>query len=613
MFEKVKRLLLGKPLKTEELHHEKLNVFWGLPIMASDAISSVAYAVEEILWVLVIAVGLLAYQSLFYVAVVIVVLLMILVFSYRQTIDAYPGGGGSYTVAHQNLGEIPGLVAGSSLVIDYILTVAVSISAGTAAIISAFPSLYPYSVHISVGFILFMTLVNLRGVRESARVFAFPTYVFIFSMLAMILTGAVKVFILGYQPEALMEIPKASEELTFFLLVRAFAAGCAGLSGVEAVSNAIPNFKAPAQKHAKQVLALLALCVVLIFGGTSFMATVFHAVPNHEFTVLSQISRQIFGNGFMFYLLQGATSIILIMAANTAYADLPMLMSLLGRDGYAPRQFSMRGERLSFSNGIIALGIASGVLVVLFGGKTHSLVPLYSVGVFISFTLSQTGMLARWLRTKGPGWKHKALVNGFGSVLSLVAFLFIAESKFSQGAWISLLLIAILVSLMKLTRHHYKDISRQLALSPEAVAKETKFLGLNKHMIVVISSLNKASLKAINYARALSADINLVAFNVAIDEEKADALRKKWEECRMTIPLIIKYSPYREIISPLMEYLESEEHASQPGDMITVVVPQFVVDSAWKNIFHNQTGYALRRRMLHDRHIAIITVPYVLN
>jgi hypothetical protein len=301
------------------------------------------------------------------------------------------------------------------------------------------------------------------------------------------------------------------------------------------------------------------------------------------------------------------------MAANTSYADLPMLMSLLGRDAYAPRQFSMRGERLGFSNGIIALGVASSLLVILFKGQTHALVPLYSVGVFISFTLSQTGMLVRWIRTKGEGWRHKAVINGFGSVMSFVAVIFIAQSKFLQGAWISMLLIAILVVLMKLTNHHYKDISRQLSLSPEDVRKETAAIGVKKHMIVVISSLNKASLKAINYARALSNDTNVEAFNVSIDEEKSAALRKKWEECGMTIPLIIKYNPYREILRPLREYLESEEHESQPGDIITVVVPQFVVNSFWKNIFHNQTGFAIRRKMLHDRHIAIITVPYVLK
>ncbi len=613
MLGKLKRFLLGRPLSNEDLHHEKLTVFWGLPIMASDAISSVAYAVEEILWVLVIAIGAMAFQSLIYVAVAIVVLLLILVFSYRQTIDSYPHGGGSYTVAHTNLGELPGLTAAASLVIDYLLTVAVSITAGTAAITSAVPALFPYNVEISVGMIVLMTIINLRGIRESARIFAFPTYLFIVSMLIMIVTGAVKVFVLGYQPQALMEVPRATESLTFFLMIRAFAAGCAGLSGVEAVSNAIPNFAPPAQKRAKHVLMLLALFVLLIFGGTSLMATVFHAVPNHEFTVLAQISKQIFGNSFMFYVLQIVTSVILIMAANTSYADLPMLMSLLGRDGFVPRQFSVRGGRLSFSNGIIALGIGSSLLVILFNGQTHALVPLYSVGVFISFTLSQVGMLVKWVRGREPGWKHKALINGFGALMSAVAVIFIAESKMLQGAWISLVMIAVLICLMKLTNRHYKDVARQLKLTPEAVKKETDLIDVQKHMIVIVGSLNKASLKAINYARSVAGDSSIVAFNVSTDEEQSRALEEKWEQCEIAIPLKIKYSPYREIMQPLVEYIESEEHESKPGDMITVVIPQFVVNSKWKNIFHNQTGFAIRQRLLHDRHIAVIIVPYVLD
>ena len=609
---KLKRLLIGRPLPNEELHHQKLTVFWGLPIMASDAISSVAYAVEEILWVLVLAVGALAYQSMAYVAAAIVILLFMLVISYRQTIDSYPHGGGSYTVAHTNLGEIPGLTAASALVIDYILTVAVSITAGTAAITSAVPALQPFHVYISVGMIGFMTGVNLRGVRESSRVFAIPTYLFIVSMLAMIVTGAVKVFVLGYQPEALMEVPKGLESMSMFLMVRAFAAGCAGLSGVEAVSNAIPNFAPPAQKRAKRVLALMALFVLLIFGGTSLMATVFHAVPNHEFTVLSQISRQIFGNGFMFYVLQMTTSIILIMAANTSYADLPMLLSLLGKDGYMPRQFSIRGERLSFSNGIIALGAASSLLVVLFAGETHALVPLYSVGVFVSFTLSQTGMFAKWMKSREPGWRHKALINGLGALMSFAAVIFIIESKFIHGAWISLLLILLFILMMKKTHNHYRDVARQLELTPDSVREETDRIDVHKQVIVVVSSLNKASLKAINYAKKLSGN-NVVAFHVSSTHEEEEKLRHKWAECGMDIPLIDRYSPYRELIGPLVEYIQSEEHESSSSDIVTVVIPQFVVSSGWKNIFHNQTGYMIRQRLIHDRHIAMITVPYVLD
>ncbi len=613
MFNKVKRLLIGKPLRNEDIEGEKMNVFWGLPIMASDAISSVAYAVEEILWVLILVVGLMSYKYMFFAAVAIVVLLLILVFSYRQTIDTYPHGGGSYTVAKENLGETPGLIACASLIIGYILTVAVSTSAGTAAITSAVPALLPFNVEITIFLIILMTIGNLRGVRESARIFALPTYVFIFSMLAMIVIGLAKVYIFGYEATPVFEVPEATGHITFFLMIRAFAAGCAGLTGVEAVSNAIPNFADPAQKNAKRVLSLLALCVVLIFGGTSFLATVYHAVPNYHTTVMSQIASQVFGNGFMYYVIQVATAIILVMAANTSYAGLPLLMSLVAKDGYAPRQFNARGGRLGYSNGIIILSIASIILVIIYKGQPHHLVPLYAIGVFISFTLSQVGMLTRWLKSKEPGRMHKAAINGLGAIMTIATVLIIAYSKMLEGAWVTIVLIAVLVYAMKKTHTHYKDVARQLKLEPKEVQEETSHLGVRNHTIVPVSGLNKASLKAINYARYLADDKNIVVFNIAIDQENAEYMRKKWDQCGIPVPLIIKYSPYREVIDPLIEYIESEEHDSDPGDVITVVIPQFIVNTTWKNVFHNQTALAIRTKLLQDRHIAVITVPYVLD
>ncbi len=613
MANKIKEAIIGKPLRNEELGGEKLNVFWGLPIMASDAISSVAYAVEEILWVLVLVIGILAYQYMFYAAIAIVVLLIILVISYRQTIDNYPHGGGSYTVAKENIGETPGLIASSSLIIGYILTVAVSTSAGTAAITSAIPELLPYNVWITIFLIALMTIGNLRGVKESARIFAFPTYIFIFAMLVMIVVGIVKVLFLGYTPDASHVVPKAVNDITLFLFVRAFAAGCAGLTGVEAVSNAIPNFADPSQKNAKRVLFLLALFVLLIFGGTSYLATLYHAVPNYNTTVLSQIAGQVFGNGFMFYVIQIATAVILVMAANTSYAGLPMLLSLVSKDGYVPRQFRNRGGRLGYSNGIIALSIAAGLLVIIYKGQTHSLVPLYAIGVFISFTLSQLGMLFKWIRSKEKGRLHKAIINGIGVVMTVVTVLMIGYSKMLEGAWISILLMVLIVFLMKITRSHYVNIARQLNLEPEEVQHETDLIDVQKHMIVIVESLNKASLKAINYARRLSEDKNVVAFNVSTDVENSKHIKKKWKECNMSIPLIVKYSPYREVIEPLIKYIESEEHASSKGDMITVVIPHFVVKKTWMNVYHRQTTMAIRQRLSHDRHIAIITVPFVLD
>lgn len=581
--------------------------------MASDAISSVAYAVEEILWILVIAVGLLAYNYLFITSIAIIVLLLILVFSYHQTIDSYPNGGGSYTVARENLGENSGLLAGASLIIDYILTVAVSTSSGTAAITSAIPALLPYKVVLSIFIILIMTIINLRGVRESAKVFAIPTYIFIFSMLTMIITGLIKVYVFNQTPQSLHEIPQATKDMTLFLMVRAFAAGCSGLSGVEAVSNAVPNFKDPSQKNAKLVLSLLALSVLAIFGGVAFLSTLYHAVPNHEVTVLSQIASQIFGNGIFFYVIQVATAVILIIAANTAYAGLPTLLSLMATDGYAPRQFSMRGIRLGYSNGILALSIAAAILVTIYQAQTHALVPLYSIGVFISFSLSQVGMLVKWIKSDVAGKAHKIAINGLGAIMTIVAVISIAYSKMLHGAWIAIVLMIILMFLMKVTSMHYKDIARQLKLTPEQVLSESSLITVQKHTIVVIGSINRASLKAINYARKLSDDKNIVAFHVSIDEDQSKKISEQWEKCNLQIPLIVKYSPYREIVKPLMEYVESEEHSYSLGDMLTVVMPQFVVRKRWQNLLHNQTAYAIQKKLLRDRHIAVITIPYVLD
>jgi amino acid transporter len=611
----LKRILIGNALKNDELKDEKFNVFWGLPILSSDAISSVAYAGEEILWILFPILGLMAYKYMFYAALAIAALLLILVFSYKQTIDCYPNGGGAYIVATDNLGTIPGLIAGASLSIDYILTVAVSASAGTAAITSAVPSLLPHKVSITLVLILIMTIGNLRGIRESSRIFGVPTYLFIFSILALIITGIYKVYFLGYTPQSVSsETFKATGDITLFLFIRAFASGCTALTGVEAVSNGIPNFKEPSQKNAKIVLELLALFVLLIFGGTSFLATKFHAVPNYDKTVISQIASQVFGNtSFMFYMVQITTAIILAMAANTAFSGFPLLLSLIARDGYVPRQFAKRGERLSFSNGIIILAIAASILIVIFKGETHLLMPLYAVGVFISFTLSQTGMLVKWTRERSGNWKHKAFINGLGALITFTIAIIIGITKFQHGAWIVCILIPIFVFCMMKTKSHYVKVAKQLSLSKDEIENEMNAVKPSEYIIVLIDSLNKASFKAINYARRISNNSNLVAFHASIDDKAAEKLKAKWKECGLDIPLIIKPAPYRNIMDPLMEFIESEEHASMKGDMVTIVMPQFVVCHWWDNIFHNQTAFFIKQKLMHDRHIAIITVPYVLD
>lgn len=611
MLSYLKKLLIGETLANNQLEHQKFTVFWGLPILSSDAISSVAYASEAILLVLIPVIGSQSYKYMFYAALCIVALLFMLVFSYRQTIDNYPCGGGSYIVAKDNLGVVPGLCAGAALSIDYVLTVAVSISAGTAAITSAFPWLLQHRVLIALAIIAFMTIGNLRGMRDSSRLFGVPTYMFILTIGAMIITGIVRVHIFGHIPAASNEILPSFGNITLFLFLKAFASGCTALTGVEAVSNGIPNFVAPAQKHAKKVLELLAFVVLFIFGGLSYLATLYHAVPSDSKTVISQIAAQVFGTGFMFYIVQSTTAMILIMAANTAYTDLPLLLSLIAKDGYAPRQFSKRGKRLSFSNGIILLCLCSAILTIVFRANTNMLLPLYAVGVFISFTLSQSGMFIKWIREKKIGWRHKALINGLGALVTFFTAIIIGITKFRHGAWIVCLLIPSFVYCMIKIKKHYTRVSVELKLSNNERPIPLENISNDRKVIILVGSLNKSFLKALNYSRGISK--NITAFHVATDEESAKLLKKKWDDYNVGIPLIIEYSPYRDLVSPLLRYIRKEEGHTKSGESVTVVLGQFVVTKWWHNVLHNQTSMFIRNKLYRERNVSVITIPYIIN
>lgn len=610
MFDNIKKILIGRPLKSAEIQGEKFSVWRGLPILSSDAISSVAYAGEEILWVLVPVIGVMAYKYMFYAAICIIVLLFILVFSYRQTIDNYPNGGGAYIVAKDNLGNLPGTVAGGALLIDYILTVAVSASAGTAAITSAIPSLLQHKISITLLLILLMTIGNLRGIKEASTIFSFPTYIFIFTYLILIGYGLYKVYALGYSPQTVINIKQGTSDITIFLFLRAFAAGCTALTGVEAISNAIPNFVEPAQKHAKQVLIFLGIIIVMMFGGTSYLATLYHAAPNLEKTVVSQIAYQVFGNGAMFYLIQVSTATILVLAANTSYSGFPLLLSVISRDGYAPRQFYNRGQRLSFSNGILFLALSASIITIIFRGETHYLLPLYAVGVFISFTLSQTGMFVKWLKEKERGWVFKAFINGLGAIVTFITIIILGITKFMAGAWIVFILIPIIVMIMFKIKRHYLQTANQLSMVEDKEMPEVNCRKI-EHFIVPISGLNKGVIKALNYAKCLSEDI--VAFHVSVDEEETEKLKEKWIKYDIEIPLIIKKSPYREVVKPLIEYIESDEHPAGPDHIVTIVMPEFMVSAWWGNILHNQTALFIRNALLKHRYIAVITVPYIIK
>ncbi len=611
MFKKIKSVLIGKAIKSAEAESEKFSVIWGLPILSSDAISSVAYACEEILMVLIPVLGIASYQPLMGAAAAIIGLLFILVFSYRQTIDCYPHGGGSYSVASDNLGKIPGLVAAASLSIDYVLTVAVSTCSGTAAIISAFPEALPYRTMITLLIIVLLTLGNLRGIRESSILFGVPTYLFIFTIISMIVIGIFKVVVLGQIPQPTAALQQPIEDLTLVLFLKAFSGGCTALTGVEAVSNGIPNFKTPSQKHAKTVLAMLASLVFVIFAGVCYLALIYKVAPRENVTVVAQIATQVFGsNSAMFYVVQATTAIILIMAANTAFADLPLLLSLLGKDGYVARMFSRRGTRLSFSNGILLLFVLSSILVIVFKAETHLLLPLYAVGVFLSFTLSQSGMFKKWITHKEGNWRHKAVINGIGAVVTAITCIIIASSKFFAGAWIVLICIPALVLLMLLVRTHYTKVRNNLVIEENA-SELVIDTPTDNYIILPVQSVNKSFLKALNYAMTLGGTIEI--YHVSTDSAMTAKVKRQFQELNVDIPLVIEEAPYRNVNETLLKHVDKKHALMKKHEMLTVVLPQFVITKWWHNLLHNQTSLLLKTSLLKRRNLAVITIPYIIN
>ncbi len=602
----LKRLLIGRPLKNEEIQGEKFGVLWGLPILSSDAISSVAYAGQEILLVLLPIAGILAFKYMAFISLAIIVLLGILTLSYRQTIDCYPNGGGAYVVAKENIGLIAGVTAGSSLCISYILTVAVSIASGVQQIVSAFPVLKPYTPYLCVIVIILMTLGNLRGIKESAKIFSLPTYFFIFSIILMLIVGVIKI-IAGYKPEPLVLDETSFQPITLFLILSAFTNGCAALTGVEAVSNSVPNFREPSTKNAKAVLVLLSTLVLIVFGGTSIIANYYPINPENG-AMLIQIAQMIFGRNILFYIITGLSFGILVLAANTSYFGFPNLISVMAKEGYVPRQLSMRGDRLSFSNGIIFLSAIAALLILIFNANVTRLIGLYAIGVFISFTLSQAGMFFRWVRNKGDNWIIKASINGFGALVTFIIVIVIAITKFKMGAWIVVIVIPVMIFLMLKVKTHYTALHKQLKVTPEEL-KEVSIPRdvYTNRVIVPIASINRASIRALRFARTISD--NVVAFNVSIDEEQGKKVREKYNMLDTDIPLIVKYSPFRKVVEPLLMFIESAEYDYQKGDIITVILPQFVVKRWWNNVLHNHTRAIIERQLIRHKHIVICTMP----
>ena len=606
LFAQAKRLIVGEPIPSHLAHHERLSRFTGLAVLSSDPLSSVAYATEEILRVLIL-VGAGALTLATPIAFVIATILAIVVFSYRQTIHAYPSGGGAYIVSKDNLGETPALIAAAALLIDYVLTVAVSIAAGVAAITSAFPQLHVNRTEMTLGFVLLLMLGNLRGIRESGRIFALPTYVFVVSLLALIAAGAWRAFTGTIQPvTGAATIQPAGETLTLFLLLTAFSNGCTAMTGVEAVSNGVPAFKPPEARNAAATMLMMAVLSITMFTGITLLAHAYHIVPSEQETVVSQIARGVFGGrGWPYYIVQAGTMAILVLAANTAYADFPRLASILARDRYVPRQLMNQGDRLAFSNGIVGLSVFASVLLIAYGGDTHSLIPLYMIGVFASFTLSQAGMVVHWKKLRGPGWRTSAAINGFGAAVTGVVLIVVAITKTREGAWIILLLIPIHVLLFRASRRHYEQVARQLSL--EGFTNHTK----HKNVVLVpMSGVHRAVVQALEYAKTLSSDVRGIYVN--IDPAALAQMRCQWTRWGDGVPLVVLESPYRSLMEPLLEYIEQVTRAA-PDDFLTIVLPEFVPARWWHHVFHNQRALLIKGSLLFKPNIVVTSVPFHLQ
>jgi amino acid transporter len=615
----LRQIILGSPLPTAEHAHQRLSKVKALAVFSSDALSSVAYATEEILLVLVTA-GLAALELSMPIALVITGLLVIVAASYYQTIHGYPAGGGAYIVAHENLGVWPGLIAAAALLIDYVLTVAVSITAGIVAITSAAPALFPYRVILCLLAIALIAWANLRGVRESGTVFSIPTYAFVVLLLTLIVIGLGRLLTgtLSPVPEPLSTATLAgSHPLTTLLVLRAFASGCAAMTGVEAISNGVPAFQRPEADNAGKTLITMAVLLATMFLGITYLARALAILPVEHESVVSQIGRQVFGTGSLYLALQAATAMILVLAANTAFADFPRLSSILAHDGYTPRQLSNLGDRLVFSNGIGALALLAALLIVFFGGNTHKLIPLYAVGVFLSFTLSQAGMVCRWYKTRQGQWRLKATINGIGAAATGVVLLVVIDSKFTHGAWIIILLIPLLVWMFRAVHHHYRDMREQIALNQPGLAHATQFGTTRQFKVVVpISSLNRASLHAVQFARSLSRDVTGVI--VDIDPQATARVEENWQAWNLNVPLVILKSPYRSVVRPLLMYLEETDRREPERGLAVVILPEIVPARWWQNLLHNQTTLLIKAVLLfrQERNGAarvVINVPYHLH
>lgn len=618
--------LIGRPLPTADAPHQTIGKLIGLAVFASDALSSTAYATQEMLAILLLA-GIGALQFSIPISIGIVILLTLLTLSYEQTIHAYPGGGGAYIVARDNLGDMPALIAAAALLTDYILTVSVSISSGVAQVVSAFPAAFSYRVEIAVLLIAFVMLLNLRGVKESGKAFAIPTYFFVMLMYATVVTGIIR---LALGTLGVVDTPphveiETLQQVSIFLILRAFSNGTSAVTGVEAISNGITAFKEPRSKNAGITLIWMSVILGSLLLGITFLAYHIQAIPSESETVISQLARTVYGGrGILYIATITATTVILVVAGNTAFADFPRLSALVAADGFLPRQLTYRGSRLVYSYGIVLLAVVSGLLVVLFKASVSSLIPLYAIGVFLSFSISQTGMAVRWKKSgnleKGvevqergsvlrreKGWQHKMVINGIGALVTFTVMIVFAVTKFKDGAWIIIVLIPILVAAFWGIHAHYRGLAKHLSLDNYG---SQPYLARNR-VIIPIADVHRGSLEALRYAKTLSDDITAV--HISIDANQAEKVCEKWEIWGEGIRLLILESPYRLMVEPLLDYITEIHKQLNPNETITIVVPQFIPKHRWHNLLHTRTADTLRRILLNWPEVVIIEVPYQVD
>ncbi len=611
MYNRLRELILGSPLPTSKLMEKRLDKIRALAAFSPDALSSIAYANQEIYLGLAIA-GAAGLSYSFPISIAIVVLLSIVALSYSQTIMAYPSGGGSYVVAKENLGTLPGLLAAAALLIDYVLTAAVSLTAGVEAIASAFPVLWNYRIETALGILVILTLLNLRGLQETGSFMSVPVYLFLFTYIPMLIYGIIRLSIEGPTPLE-MTAPPALQPLSTMLLLHAFATGCTALTGIESISNGVPVFKPPESVNARKTLIIMALLMGLLFAGSIGLTQGFGVIARNNETILSALSRHIFGNNIGYYLIQISTLLILAVAANTSFAGFPRLAAVLAKDKFLPHQMSNLGDRLVYTYGILLLSLAAAILILIFGGKSHALIPLFAVGAFLAFTLSQLGMVKHWLRRKERGWQAKSFVNLIGAIVTAIALIIIGVSKFLDGAWISVVIIPFIILLLFQIRSHYRKVGKQLSL--HGLPPSLKPLP-SPRIVLPVSGVHQGIVEAMNFAQSLSS--NITAVFIELDPGTAEEIKKEWQEWWPDVPLDIVASPYRSIVFPLLEYLDKTDIDHNDGQQAVLLLPEFIPARWWQSFLHNQSAWLIRLALLYRKRKkgyqrVVIEIPFHLR